>query len=520
MILRSTLRAIRGATPTSRTERAWLTALNAFLQNGARVLVGLVVTPIVVRLLGSELYGNWLIIVQMAGYLLLADLNPGTGLKLTLATQQHLEDQDTKRRQIGASLVVGLINLPLYLIGGIALIWAAPFLIRDSSGDITPMRCALGLLMLNGYLSNFLGAPGVVLRGMNLDFKAMGLKAGLLIGIGLLDIAVVKAGLGLPGLAVNRIVSAALMGGLLCVVARRALPWFGTSRPKFREVRNLLGLSLWLELYSLAGLLNQSSDLILIGWVLGPAAAALFSLTRSLPRMASQPLNMLLGSVNAGLGDLYGRGELEQIREVRLQIHSAAIVLLTVVSCVALALNPAFVHRWVGADKFAGYVVNMLLVLLAAQMTLGRSDMTLLDACLAVRQRMILYVVSGVSSVVFGLIFMQRWGLAGLAGGFVLGQMTITIVSPLLVQRVIGQPARRYWAALAKPLFVAVILCVSAAVVGLNIVELSWLQLGAGGVAIALVGGVVMWRLGLDRARRMQMIQRLPSALRGLPGSR
>lgn len=499
----------------SRTERAWLTAATSLLQDGAGLFVGLVVTPIVLRGLGAELYGGWLIVVQMVGYLALTDLSPMSVLKLTLATEQHLDDVATKRRQIGAALVGAALALPLYVVGGAGLIWAAPWLIHVNPEHVGGIRWALALLVLNLCLGNFMSVPRVVLRGMNLDYKAMGFRSSIAVVTGLLDIAVIKLGMGLPGLAANKVLGAVVFGGVQYVVARRALPWFGASRPCRSDVRRLLAFSFWLFLSSFGYLLSESSDMVLIGWVLGPAASVSYYLTRSLIRTLSQPLSTLLQSVNPGLGELFGRRALGILSNVWLEMQGIAIGFLTVLGCIVLALNRSFVDLWVGPEYFAGSATNVWLVLAASQGVISRGNGAFLDACLAVKQRVILHLASAIASTVLGLAFMKVWGVAGMVGGVVLGQIILTIGYPILLQGVIRQPAARYWSSMTRLLFAGLVLGIPAALIGASLRSLSWLELAGWAALLGAFTGMAVWRLAFDRALRLQALSRLPSAFQG-----
>jgi hypothetical protein len=116
----------------SLTRRAGLTFISQILQQGARFIVGFVVTPIVIRGLGAELYGAWTMIQQSVGYLSLTDLRPMGTLKFTLAVKQHLDDVAEKRRQIGSALVIWACSLPLFVILGGVAIWKLPISIHVS----------------------------------------------------------------------------------------------------------------------------------------------------------------------------------------------------------------------------------------------------------------------------------------------------------------------------------------------------------------------------------------------------
>ncbi len=161
----------------SLTRRAKLTFVSSFLQQAARFVVGFGVTPIVIRGLGIELYGAWAMLRQSAGYLALSDLRPMGTLKFTLAVRQHIDDVEEKKRQIGAALIVWAFTFPLFITIGIGAIWVAPHFIRTLPQYAWAVRLAMGLMVLSVALELLLSLPANVLRGMNLDYKAMGLNA-------------------------------------------------------------------------------------------------------------------------------------------------------------------------------------------------------------------------------------------------------------------------------------------------------------------------------------------------------
>src|SRR5665811_258911 len=88
------------------TRRATLTFVGSLLEQAARFIVGFGVIPIVIRGLGADLYGAWMMLQQTAGYLSLSDLRPMGTLKFTLAVRQHIDDIEEKRRQIVSALII------------------------------------------------------------------------------------------------------------------------------------------------------------------------------------------------------------------------------------------------------------------------------------------------------------------------------------------------------------------------------------------------------------------------------
>src|SRR3989449_8912514 len=89
------------AAPTL-TKRASLNALQSLLDYGARLGVGLVVTPIVVEGLGRSLFGVWEMIGRLIGYMSAADGRPTEALRLLIATKQGADDSmRSEERRVG-----------------------------------------------------------------------------------------------------------------------------------------------------------------------------------------------------------------------------------------------------------------------------------------------------------------------------------------------------------------------------------------------------------------------------------
>ena len=202
-----------------RTERAWLTSANEILQNGTGALIALLITPYIAQKLGYEQYGVWLMVAQILGYVTWADLSPGSALKLSLITRQHEEDHEPKRRIISASLVVALANLPIYIMGWLLLYWFMPVLLKNSIEWVLSARVAMTIMVLGGFLSNFLSVFSNILRAMNSAFKAMGLRSFVLLGLSLVQVVVVGFGLGMPGFGKKAIATCGSSRGFSPLIA-------------------------------------------------------------------------------------------------------------------------------------------------------------------------------------------------------------------------------------------------------------------------------------------------------------
>ena len=129
------------------TKKATLNAFAAGLEYCASLLVGFLITPLLVGILGDFYYGAWQFLLRSVGYISPASGRPTQALKWTLANLQNSTDYDLKRRYVGSTLLVWLIFLPLMIILGAILTWFVPYWIKAPANYFWSIRLASGLLV-------------------------------------------------------------------------------------------------------------------------------------------------------------------------------------------------------------------------------------------------------------------------------------------------------------------------------------------------------------------------------------
>src|SRR6266403_662574 len=159
------------------TQKASLTVVAYGLEYGAKLAVGLVVTPVLVSRLGQALYGVFEMLGRLTSYIAPVSGRPPDALRLVVASRQADRDPAAERRAVGGALVVWLLLRPL-------------------------------------------AVPESVLFGMNLGYKRMELQAGLSVVGGLLTAAAAYAGLGLAGVSAAQLVVAGVTGLCYWGIAR------------------------------------------------------------------------------------------------------------------------------------------------------------------------------------------------------------------------------------------------------------------------------------------------------------
>ncbi len=501
--------------PTDRgyslSHRATLTFISNMLSQGALLFVGFVVTPVLTHGLGDVLYGAWVMIQRTVGYLALGDLQPMSTLKFTLAVTQHIEDAEHKRRQLGAAIVLWMASLPLMFALGGAAIWAAPWFIQVEPGQEWMIRVAMAFVVVGVVLSRIVSLPGNVLRGTNQEYKRMGVSSVAVLLTGLITLPAVWLGWSLPGVAAASIAGTILMGVVQYWIARQAVSWLGWARPTLKEFLHFAGVSLWLALSALSYLFLNATDVLIIGYLLGPASVAVYALTGAVMRFASGPLIHLLTSGNAGIAGLCGAHEWRRVARLRSEMYLLTITVVGILATGVVALNGPFVGLWVGNSLFGGYLVNLALVAAAAAAVLIRVDGTILDAVLAFRVRTIATAVAGLVLVAGGTMLCSTAGILGMAIALFSSQVGLAIFQDVYVSRYLrcqggeGIESNHHW----RPLLVAVAFVAAAAAAAPRIAVTNWLVFFAEAAAVGLITTGAFWSVGLDSSQRHLLTHRI-----------
>lgn len=495
-------------TQTSRTQRAGLTAVSRLFQTAVGMATGLLVTPFIIRGLGLELYGGWLFVIGVVGYVSLVDFAPNSVLKLILATQQHSDDKELKQREVGAAFLTPLLSFPIYLVSAGVLYWALPRLIKLDVIYMDQVRLVAVLLVLSAGLTNFTSVPGFVLRGVNLDYKATPIRTVLGFLTAIMDVIVVWLGWGLVGLGANRIFGVLLQAGVLAFVTRRNVPWFGVRWPRRAEVVTMLRMGAWNVLSRWGGAFSGSMETSLIGYILGPVSLAVYSLTGRLLTALSGPISRVLLSGTPGLGDLFGRRQFERLREVRLQLELATLAIYGVIASVILVGNQWFITLWVGEEKFAGQAVNIWLTVTTMLFMLTYIQHTMLLTCFSFKDTVRLQLVAAGLGFLASVMLTYRLGLVGIPLGNLCGRLVAVLGYTTQLGRVLDQPPRDYGAQLFRLASVVMVILMVSAGAGALIVANSWpLLFGAGGLTGLLASGII-WGIGFTPAQRRQFAAR------------
>ncbi len=500
----------------SLTRRASLNAAASYLEYGVRGIVELVVTPMLVGGLGASMYGAWRVLWQWTGYVWGASGRSAQALQYAIANRQWTASTQQKRELVGAAFVVWLLFVPVLLVAGALGVWLAPVLLDVPASQVGELRLAAAVLVLDALAVTVATLPRSTLQGENLGYVRMSITPVMVAVGGALLVLAVKLGLGLPGVAAATLTTTLLTGAVFLKVTRRRLPWFGMSRPSRATVRWFFRLSLWFLGWKFVLELMIASDVLVLALFVPLAVVGAFALTKFATDSLVQTLSLLVQATIPGIGGHLGAGRTARASALRGEVLSLVWVAGMGAGAAVVLWNASFVSLWVGADLFVGRAVTLLLVVLAMQIALIRTDTFLIDVALVPRVKVLAGSIAAVVSIALAAIAVGPLdlGLVGMCIGLALGRGLLSVAAPLAVGRILGIPLPSQLRGLARPLVTTAVLLAAAYLTAGEVAVDSWPVLFFAIAATVPVVALMAAVGGLSRSQRARLVIRIRELVR------
>lgn len=494
---------------THLTQRSYLNAIAALLDYLSKVGVSFLVTPFLLAAWGSAIFGVWQVLNQLVSFAGAADGRPSQALKWMMASQQTSSDSAMKRRIIGSAILIWILFLPLMLGIGLILIIVAPSFV-DAESELVPLvRLTAAVLVLDLFLTGIALMPAAVLRGLNLGYKRMWLVAGLNVLRGALMIAVVYMGLGLVGVASVKVIITLLAGALFWSIARSQVSWFGVGKPQKSEIKSFVGYNSWFLGSTIVNRALIATDVVMLGLLMSTSTVTSYTLTNYSSQMMIAIVVIITGAVLPGLGGLIGKGDNKKADSIRSEMMTYSWLMATTIGSTILLLNRSFVSLWVGAEQYAGTVVNILLILVMIQLIFIQNDARIIDLTLDLKSKVLLGGVAALLSILFSFLLIPAYGIIGLCISLIIGRLVLSISYPLLVHKFLKIDHSIQLIHKVKIASITGILLVAASYIGHRYETSNWIVWAVLSVLSMISISVLLLFIGISGRQRRNLFGRI-----------
>lgn len=384
---------------------------------GFNILTGIVLVPVYLRYIDQSLYGAWLATGNVLAWFTLFD--PGLGRVLTQKIAQAYGAQQLHK--VGSLIFPGFVFAVglgiLIIIVGQLLAPYVPRVVSLSDPSLArELETAFRVAIFGVGLTIFSFAPASINRGL-MRAAQMGLAGFLgMTGYVITILICIYSGLGIYSLAIALISRSAITGILnlsfmihTLVMARIPVPF------SMANSRQLMSASLFTFLSRSATRLSRNSDALLVSALFGPAVVTPFELTKRGLSFATSILQRPSNALTSSISHLHGENDSEKMLEVMQRALRVLLFFSMLAAFAFLSLNGEFVRIWVGADLYAGELINLFFVLsflaiiartICVDLTMALGDFRAIGT---------IGIIEGFIYVPLAILLASRFGLTGIA---------------------------------------------------------------------------------------------------------
>jgi O-antigen/teichoic acid export membrane protein len=489
-------------------------ALGVYGVYAASIVSGLVVTPVVLHEIGNVEFGIWSFIGSITIYLAVLDFGVGPSIVrfAAKARGEQAPEETSRVASVGLAMyaAIGLVTLPL----GLLVAWLVPVLVETPDDLVWPARISTFLIVLSLAARFPLGLfTNLLLAQQRFDVQNLANFVSI-VAYAVLVVLLVPNGGGLILLGALTLATTLLRLALPLFWVRREVPGLRLRREHVTRarVRELTAFSWSMFLIHVASKVVFSTDVVVVGIVLGPVAATLYAIPAKLFTMAFGLSSAATNLTFPAFAEYEGAGDRERQRRLLLAGLRGGSAVATLLVLPLLLIPDQLIHAWVGD----GYGESSSTMALLALVAFVHQPVYLLTQYLTARGRQHgiahALIAAVAANVVLSVILAEAVGMWGVALATLITDVAaLAYALPRLVAPVADVPVRRLAGAILRPLVpaapVAALVLVAVARVADPETLLGLVPLGA---AWAVLGGLAVTRFGLEPGERRALTRLVP----------
>lgn len=393
-------------------------------RGGGAAVLGVLLPPLLVRLMAPSSYAVWVLILQISAYSGYLNFGLQTAVGRYVAYANELNDKD-QRDSVFSTALVGLCAGAAFYLLGLAVIVAMVHQVFPNVplGLVGPMRLALILVGVSMAVDLPASACNGVFVGMaRYELPALTTGGGRLAAAVLISIMAI-AGQSFLAMAAALAVTNILSNVAQIVILRRVAPDVRFHRLLVRRstARELYGYCVGLTVMSFSGLLVSGFDLILVGHF-DFSAVVPYSVSASIVALISGALIAIIGVILPQAAALHARRKAEEMGKLVVSLTQLSLLILVLTGIPVIIYAAPILKLMVGA-RFAGSGAPLLAMLLIANMIrlIGAPYSTILVAAGQQSYIKISPLSEGVSNFLASIALGYLLGGIGVAIGTLIG---------------------------------------------------------------------------------------------------
>ncbi|HEX8220662.1 MAG TPA: oligosaccharide flippase family protein [Chloroflexia bacterium] len=487
-------------------------SISGYLSSATIIVIGLLLTPLLVRELGHQVYGVWVLVTSLGIYLTLLDLGIADATTRYVATARAVQDSRQVTAVVSTAFAICLAGGLLSLV----LTTVLTFLVLPTLN--TPQEllpAAQWLLMSLGIGSTAVLSSRVfdgALRGAQRYDLANALQIGFSVSLAGGTAIVLLLGGGLAGIAWVNLTAGLLLAVGQMVVGRLAVPDARLARRGVQGAlaRELVGFSGWVLVTNISSRIYTHFDAVLLAIFLPVRVITPYNLGYRVASLLGEGLYPVMKLLFPIAADLHQRQENEALRRLLVQGTKVALAISIAGGITLWFLGDALIRLWIGPNLEEATPILYFFVVFFIISNTSQPAREVLKGQGRMKMLALMAVVETVLNLGLSVVLVQFYGAPGVALGSLI---PVVLVNVVLLRYTLQHQGIRLYEFIRKVIGPALVPAAGTAalllVLGWLLPVTGWLALLASGLLAVLTFCTLYLLSPGGAAERAQLVGRL-----------
>lgn len=335
-------------------------------QTFVMIVIGFVMMPFMISVLGEELYGLWIVISSVVGTYYLLDMGFAQAITRYVAKYIHQNNPDAANRVINTALALysalGILVLLISVIG--AQVGVDRLMEGSENAPLAKILLVLAgiSLAIEFPAKSF---PGIVSAYMRFDFIAL-IRTFKAVADALLMYLFLSLGYGLVAIAIITLVTGTISNVIYVRFTSSLFKelQFNKQMVDLDTLKDVFHFSKWVFLFDVNTMIRNKMDIWFIAFYQTNAVLTIYYVAVRLTEYALQFLTQATGITGPIFTEYYAKNEQQKLQQSVLAFLKLNLLLGSIFLVGFYLVGESFIRLWMGED-FAAYDAYLCLIILA-----------------------------------------------------------------------------------------------------------------------------------------------------------
>ena len=465
-------------------------------------IIGIVLTPFMIRMLGDAEYGLYLLVGAFIGYMTVLDFGLTNTIVRYVSKYRAENDRKGEEQFLATVMLIYMAIAFLIVVVGL-LIFANLNSIFSKSLTAEEMHKAkimFIILIFNLAIALPGGAYGAICNGYEhfvvpraVNIARYIVRSAMLVGI-----------LWMGGRAISIVVLDTLMNIFAVLVNAYYVSHRIKVKVRFHNIdrsliKKILGYSVWIFVFAIVGQFQWQTGQVVLGILSGTKLVAIYGV--------GVMLGTYYGGFSTAISGLFlpratkmvaDFSSAEELTSMMIKIGRVSLLVLFYILGSFILYGREFIYLWVGDGYYDSWFVALLIMAGYTTPLVQSFANSILEARAMLSFKALLYLGMTIIGTIVGALFVKEYGVAGMVVGSISTWIVSQIIMNIYYSRILKLNVLRYFKELLNKILFAFLFVMAVCSIAAFHPKISWVYLILHMLIYSTVYAMIMFRFGMN----------------------